>query len=120
MRRGKFRPSQGGQTYVYKDNVRLKVVTYLLSVPKANQNKMMNDERAGLRGQKWISLANTLNELCEWGWIEKKESDEAANVTVYQLLEKGRKVAFALKEMHDGNNELLKLDSFSGINPLFE
>jgi len=91
---------------------------YLFSVAKANQNKMMNDETAGLRGQKWISLTNTLDELCEWGWIEKKRSDEAANVTVYQLLEKGRKVALALKELQGGKNELLKLDSFHGINSL--
>ena len=116
VRRGKFKPTQGGPTYVYKDNVRLKIIMYLLSVGKTNQNRMMNDERAGLRGQKWISLANTLDELCEWGLIEKKKSDEAANVTVYQLLEKGRNLALTLKDSNNTNSELWKLDSFHGIN----
>lgn len=88
---------------------------FLYSVKRANQHRMMNDEKAGLRGQKWVTLANVLDELCEWVWIEKKPSEDAANVTVYELLDKGRELAKTLMDVKNQNSELWKLDSFHDV-----
>lgn len=115
VRRGKFESSKGGPTYLHKDNTRLKVIMFLLSVKRANQHRMMNDERADLRGQKWVALANVLDELCEWGWITRKPSEDAANVTIYELLDKGRELANKLVELKSQNNELWRLDTFHQV-----
>ncbi|SHO44266.1 hypothetical protein NSIN_20283 [Nitrosotalea sinensis] len=115
VRRGKFKPSKGGPTYLPRDNVRLKVIMFLRSVNRSNQHNMTQDERSGLRGQKWVSLANILDELCEWGWITKKPSEDAKNVTVYELLDKGRELSNKLAELQSQNNELWKLDSFHEV-----
>ena len=53
--------------------------------------------------------------MCEWKWIEKKKSEDAANVTIYQLLEKGRKIAETIKELEKNSEDFLKLDSFHGV-----
>jgi len=115
VRKGKYTPSRGGPTYLPRDNVRLKIVMFLYSVSRSNQNKMTNDVQSGLRGQKWITLSNILDELCEWEWIEKKQSEDAANVTIYQLLETGQKIAAAIKELENNSKDFWKLDSFHGV-----
>jgi len=115
VRKGKYKPSRGGPTYLNRDNVRLKVLMFLQSVGKSNQNKMMNDGKSGLRGQKWITLENILNDLCERSWIEKKQSDEAARVIIYQLLDKGRKIVEDVTNLQNNNSDLLNLDSFYGV-----
>jgi len=79
---------------------------------KSNQYKMMKDSKSRIRGQKWVTLANILEELCEWGWIEKKQSEDAENVKVYSLLEKGLKIAKLFTELETTHPELWKLDSF--------
>jgi DNA-binding HxlR family transcriptional regulator len=118
VRIGKYTPSRGGPTYLPRDNVRLKVIMYLFAVKKSNQNRMMNDDKASLRGQKWVSLANVLDEMCEWSWIEKKASEDAANVYVYYLLERGKNLAGKLVELEKQDNELRKLDCFHDVKLL--
>ena len=114
VRKGKYQPSRGGPTYLPKDNVRLKVIMWLYSKKRSNQNKMMNED-SGLRGQKWIALSNVLDELCEWGWIEKSQSEDVANVKIYQLLEKGRKIAEVIHKLQNDSSELWKLDSLHDV-----
>ena len=115
VRKGKYTSSRGGPTYLNRDNVRLKIVMFLHSVSRSNQNRMTNDSQSGLRGQKWITLSNILDELCEWKWIEKKPSEDVANVTIYQLLEKGQKIAATIKELEKKSEDFWKLDSFHGV-----
>ena len=73
---------------------------------------MMKDSKSRIRGQKWVTFANILDELCEWNWIEKKQSEDAENVKVYSLVEKGSKIAKLLTELESSHTELWKLDSF--------
>ncbi len=112
VRKGKYLPSHGGPTYLNKDNVRLKVIMWLYSQGKSNQYKMMKDSKSGIRGQKWVTLANVLDELNNWKWIEKKQSEDAANVKVFSLTEKGTNIAKAITELETNSPELWKLDSF--------
>jgi len=73
---------------------------------------MTRDSKSRIRGQKWVTFANILEELCEWGWIEKKQSEDAENVKVYSLLERGKKIAILLTDLEKSHQELWKLDSF--------
>jgi len=114
VRKGKYQPSRGGPTYLPKDNVRLKVIMWLYSKKRSNQNRMMNED-SGLRGQKWIALSNVLDELCEWDWIEKIQSEDVANVKVYQLLDKGRNIAEVINKLQNDSSELWKLDSLHDV-----
>ena len=76
---------------------------------------MVPNCQAGLRGQKWISLSNVLEELCEWDWIEKKQSEDAANVIIYQLLDKGLEAVNSIKQLEENSSPLKKLDTFHGV-----
>lgn len=114
-RKGKYHPSHGKEGYQNKDNTRLKVVMWLYA-GKSNQNNMMHDERSPLkRGQKWIRLSNILNELCEWEWIKKESSADVKGVMMYELLDKGKEVAEAVKQLQENQSRLKKLDCFDGI-----
>jgi len=114
VRKGKYQPRKGGPTYLPKDNARLKIIMWLYSKKRSNQNQMMNKD-SGLRGQKWIALSNVLDELCEWSWIEKIQSEDVANVKMYQLLEKGRKIAEDINKLRNDSLELWKLDSLHDV-----
>ena len=114
VRKGKYTPNRSGPTYLPRDNVRLKIILFLYANGRASQNKMLNTD-SGLSGQKWVTMKNTLDELCEWGWIEKKQSEDVANVTMYSLLEDGKNTAKKIKDLENNAPELFKLDSFSGI-----
>ena len=114
VRTGEYQPRKGGPTYLPKDNTRLKIIMWLYSKKRSNQNQMMNKD-SGLRGQSWVKLSNVLNELCEWGWIEKNQSEDVANVTVYQLLQKGMGIAEVINKLQNDSSELWKLDSLHDV-----
>jgi len=115
VRRGPYHRESGTPTYFSKDNTKLKVIMYLLSRGRANKNKMLNDEKSGLRGQEWNRSTNTLDEMCDLEWIEKNSSEDAEGVTVYSLIEKGKGIANMIKELQTKNHSLLELDSFRGL-----
>jgi hypothetical protein len=86
---------------------------YLFSLGKgANRNKMIHDSSAGLRGQEWGRFALILEEMCEAGWLTKARSDDAENVTVYRLAEKGNAVALKMKELREAQHPLLEMGAF--------
>ena len=114
VRKGKYKPNRGGPTYLPKDNVRLKIILFLHANSRSSQNRMVSTN-SGLSGQKWISMKNILDELCEWEWIEKKQSEDVANVTIYSLLENGQKIAEKIKDLDINSKEFFKLDSFHGL-----
>src|SRR5712692_8813300 len=115
VRRGPYHREAGVPTYFSKDNTKLKVIMYLLSRGRANKNKMINDEKSGLHGQEWTRFSNTLDEMCELGWIEKTSSEDAEGVTVYRLMEKGEEIAKMVKDLQATKNSLLELDSLRGL-----
>jgi len=115
-RKERYRPTHGKEGYLNKDNTRLKVIMWLRAVGKSNQNNMMTNEQSPFkRGQKWITLSNILNELHEWRWIEKKPSDEAKNVFVYKLLDKGKEIAELIENLQREDSVFRNLDCFDGV-----
>jgi hypothetical protein len=114
VRRGKYRPSGGGPTYSNKDNVRLKVILYLLSNGKAIKNDFQTDKEAGLRGQEWNRFVNILEEMRDLGWIKESPS-VVANVLEYELLDKGKEIALLAKKLREQNHPIVDLDVFYDV-----
>lgn len=115
-RLGKYSSTHGKEGYQNKDNTRLKVIMWLSGVGKSNQNNMMNEEHSPLkRGQKWVRLSNILDELVEWGWIEKKPSKDVKGVMMYELLDAGREIAKVVKSLEENSSVFKNLDCFDGV-----
>lgn len=76
---------------------------------------MLNDGAAGLSGQEWGRFAVILDEMCDAGWLTKTSSDDAENVTVYRLAEKGKEVALKVKELRENQHPLLEIDAFFDV-----
>ena len=116
VRRGRYRrsaSSSGGPAYLTRDNTKLKVIMYLYSLGKgANQNKMLNDEKALLRGQEWARFNNTLDDMCGAGLLSKSASEDAENVTVYRLTDKGKEIATLIRDLREKKHPLLEIDAF--------
>lgn len=88
---------------------------WLFSQGRSNQYSMMKDSKSAISGQKWTELANRLDELIEWGIIEKKQSEDAANVKVFFLTKRGQEFASAIIGWKDKFPELLNFESFVGV-----
>ena len=100
--------------YLARDNTRVQIMIFLKSHKVANQNKIKHEAK-GLSTQNWNPMKNTLDEMCEWGWIEKRASEEAQNMTVYSLTDTGQTVADQFIEVRNKFEEFFKLDSFQGF-----
>ena len=115
MREGKYKSRHtGGSAYLARDNTRIQIILFLRSNKVANQNKIRHEAK-GLSTQQWTPMKNMLDEMCEWGWIEKRASEESQNMTVYSLTDTGIAVGKQLIEIRDKFEEFFKLDSFQGF-----
>ena len=117
VRKGPYKKRAKGPTYLNKDNTKLKVIMYLYFVGKSNKYRMLNDKDSGLKNQEWSSFDNTLNIMVEEEWIKKYQSEDAKNVSMYTLREKGEVVA---KFIQDNNDEtkphpFFSLDAFHDV-----
>ena len=104
-----------GRKNLSKDIVRMKIMIFLKS-GSSNQNKISHEAK-GISGQPWNTMKNILDEMCEWNWINKKQSEDVANVTMYSLSDVGQKVVDVIDEFEvEGKfEEFFKLDFFQGI-----
>ena len=109
------RPTNQGKRYTNKDNVKLKIIMWFFSQGKSNQNSMMKDSKSGIRGQKWVEMSNRLQELIDSGLIEKKQSEDVANVMMYSLTTRGKEFAQQIVDLEDTMPELWKLESFKDV-----
>ena len=109
------RPTNQGKKYTNKDNVKLKIVMWFYSQGKSNQNSMMKDSKSGIRGQKWVEMSNRLQELIDLGLIEKKQSEDVANVMMYSLTTRGQEFAKQIIDLEEQIPELWKLESFKDV-----
>ena len=109
------RPTNQGKRYTNKDNVKLKIVMWFFSQGKSNQNSIMKDSKSGISGQKWTELSNRLQELIDSGLIEKKQSEDVANVMMYSLTLRGQEFAQQIVDLEDKMPELWKLESFKNV-----
>ena len=100
--------------YLVRDNTRIQIILFLRSNKVANQNKIRHEAK-GLSTQQWTPMKNMLDEMCDWGWIEKRASEESQNMTVYSLTDTGTAVGKQLIEIRDNFEEFFKLDSFQGF-----
>ena len=94
-----------------RDNARYKIILWLHSRGEAIQNSMFRDSQAGLASMKWVDLTNRLDELAEWGIIQKKQSEVVSNY-VYSLTDKGREIAASLVNLKEKHPELKNFDIF--------
>ena len=101
--------------YSNKDNVRLKIILFLYSQGKSNAYAMMKDSKSHIAGQKWVEFSNRLDELIEWNLIGKRQSEDAANVTVYFLTTRGREIAELIISLEEKFPELWNLESFKDV-----
>lgn len=101
--------------YSNKDNVRLKIILFLYSQGKSNAYAMTKDSKSNITGQKWLEFSNRLHELVEWNLVEKKQSEDAANVKVYSLTTRGREIAELILSLEEKFPELWKLESFKDV-----
>ena len=94
-----------------RDNARYKIILWLHSRGESIQNSMFKDTQAGLASMKWVDLTNRLDELAEWGIIQKKQSEVVSNY-VYSLTDKGREIAASLVNLKEKHPELKNFDIF--------
>ena len=104
--------------YSNKDNVRLKIILFLYSQGKSNAYAMIKDSKSGITGQKWVDFTNRLDELVEWNLVEKKQSEDAANVKVYFLTTRGREIAELIINLEEKFPELWKFESFKDVKQI--
>ena len=110
------RPTNKGKKYSNKDNVKLKIIMWILSKGKVNQNSMMGTSKSGITGQKWNELMNRLQELIDVGLIQKKQSeDSAANIMMYSLTIRGQEFAKQVIDLEETMPEFWKFESFKDV-----
>lgn len=88
---------------------------WLFSQGKSKQYSMMKDSKSGITGQKWTELANRLQELVDLGLVERKPSEDVANVMMYSLTERGRGFASQIMELEEKMPELWNFESFKDV-----
>ena len=95
-----------GKIHSNRDVARYKIILWIHSRGEVIQNSMVKDTQSGLPSMKWGDLSTRLNELEEWGIIQKKQS-EVVSLFVYSLTDKGREIVESLvnlKEKYPGLN----------------
>jgi DNA-binding HxlR family transcriptional regulator len=97
-----------------KDISRIKIMRFLKSGP-SNRNRINLSK--GMSGMPHNAMTNILDEMCEWKWINKKQSEDVANVKMYSLADLGRTVLDKTDEIKF--EEFFKLDFFQGIKSEF-
>lgn len=112
---------EGKKTYRTRDNIKLKVLFYLVSQPDGSwTNKIIHD--AGIGSQHWDNFKRTMKEMVEFGWIELTEYQdrEVYKITAkYKISNEGRNVCEKAKDIiMNRDNPLIKLDAFKGIEAL--
>ena len=109
------KPTNVGKKYSNKDNVKLKIIMWLLSQGKSKQYSMMKDSKSGITGQKWTELSNRLQELVDSRLVEKKPSEDVANVIMYSLTSRGSEFALQIIELEENIPELWNFESFKDV-----
>ena len=79
--------------------------------------KILKHDVAGdpISGQKWTELSNRLQELIELELVEKKPSEDVANVMMYSLTTRGQEFAKQIIDLEEQIPELWKLESFRDV-----
>ena len=111
----KGRYTKGGKKspYIRQDNRRMKTLRILKSEGNKNQSQLMTTQ--GLTSTQWRNFGNILDEMVEWGWIEKKQSTDAKNVKMFSLTDRGHNVHKVFDDLLKNDelyDELTKLDIF--------
>jgi len=109
------RSTNQGKKYSNKDNVKLKIIMWIYSQGKSNQNSMVKDSKSNISGQKWNELSNRLQELIDSGLIKKNPSEDVANVMMYSLTLRGQEFAQQILDLKQKMPELWNFESFKNI-----
>lgn len=96
------------------DNMKLRILLYLLGIEEQTQQRMMTEVK-GLTGN-WQRIVRILNELCDLGWIKKNPSLKYTKRTYYNIQEPGKKIVNTIKNLEKDCPELWNLRTFNGIN----
>ena len=112
-----YRRREKGPKYLNKDNTRVKVIMFLYSVGKSNQHNMIHAPNAGLKNQEWGALSNVLDKMVEDKLIEKHQSEDAKNVSMYSLLDKGKDFAKFVEDniSSEKPHPIFTLDAFYDV-----
>ena len=116
VHKGRYTKSTGGiskkAVYLPKDNKRVKTLKILKARGKMNQNRLMHS--VGLTRSQWAKYDARLNEMIEWGWLNKDPSTEYKGGTIYSLTKVGSNLADFFNEIYNKQpDELSKLEIFS-------
>ena len=111
----KGRYTKGGKKspYIRQDNRRMKTLRILKSEGNKNQSQLMTTQ--GLTSTQWRNFGNILDEMVEWGWVEKKQSTDAKNVKMFSLTDTGHNIHKVFDDLLKNDelyDELTKLDIF--------
>lgn len=109
-----------GESYKNDDYYRIRIVMYLFSHGESNRNNMLHNQDYGLSRLERGRLTILLEKMKDSGWVKKFESPHAKGVIVYNLENKGKQMAEAIKKLKDENDShpFFDLETFVGIRVL--
>ena len=120
VRKGPYKRREKGPKYSNKDNTVGKVIMYLYFVGKSNKYNLIQGKNSGLNNQEWNAFSTTLDKMVEDELIKKYQSEDAKNVTMYALLDKGKEFAKFVEDNYERTpkHPIFTLEAFYDIKYL--
>ena len=91
VRRGTYTKKSEKATYLPKDNKRVKTLRILKAKGKSNKNQLIHT--VGLTRNHHSKYSAILDEMVEWGWLNKDPSTEYKGGVIFSLTEVGSELA---------------------------
>jgi len=120
VRKGKYQRRKTGPTYLDENNYRCKIIMHLYARDQNQSNRNIIKHTPGLSTIEGTKLDILLDKMIEDNWVKKFTSPHAKNITVFELNEKGHKVAETIKSLIENDNPLLKLPTFFEVKRVWQ